>query len=80
MCANCKVELVADSEVKEGGAKARSKSPLVNSAERGSKCQRVDISTPLGACLQFPKIISDTIDPGEKGKGDLKGKGGKMGK
>ena len=57
-----------------GGARARSKSPLMNSGERPGKTQRATIHTPLAAIPGFPAII-----PGDKGKGD-KGKGGVGGK
>ena len=52
----------------EAGARARSKSPLVSSAERVSKCQRTAIDTPLPYVPLFPSIIPEG-DKGEKGKG-----------
>ena len=51
-----------------GGSTARSKSPLVNSAERIHKSHRVDTMTPLPSLPSFPPIIS------EEGKGDEGGK------
>ena len=91
LCHNCEADkrLAMDSDVEDGcdgsmgvdaamdaGARARSKSPLVNSAERTTKCQRTDINTPLPACQPFPIIISEG-DKGGKGKkgGEGKGKG-----
>ena len=52
----------------EAGARARSKSPLVSSAERVSKCQMTAIDTPLPYVPLFPSIIPEG-DKGEKGKG-----------
>ena len=60
-----------DSTMDDDEARARSKSPLVNSSERNKKCQRTDISIPLAAIPGFPTIISS-----DKGKG----KGGEVGK
>ena len=87
LCHNCEADkrLAIDSDVEDGsmgvdaavddgvndGTRARSKSPLVNSAERTTKCQRTDIHTPLAPTPFFPAIIS-----GDKGKG-IKGKGGR---
>ena len=58
--------------------RTRSKSPLVDSAKRPDKCQKVEIYTPLAAVPTFPSIISD----GDKGAKGEKGKGkyGEQGK
>ena len=63
---------------KEAVVKARSKSPLVNSAERNSKWAKVDSSEPLAPVPSFPSIISGEKCKGEKGKeGEGKGDKGK---
>ena len=43
--------------------RTRSKSPLVNSAERPGKVPRADISTPLEKVPPFPKIPPEEDDP-----------------
>ena len=57
----------------------RSKSPLVSSAERTQKCQRVEIGTPstiLRPIQPFPMIQRVVVDAeGEEIKGGAKGKG-----
>ena len=64
MCDDCvllrdKARAITEENGTVGGARTRDKSPLVSSAERGPKCQRVDISTPppwpLPACPGFPE-------------------------
>jgi hypothetical protein len=64
-----------------GGTKGRSKSPLVNSAERQTKALRVDSEVVLAHCPSFPTIISDGDKgkKGKKGKSGVKGKGGEKG-
>ena len=62
----------------------RSKSPLVSSAERTQKCQRVEIGTPsiiLPPVQPFPMIQRVVADgEGEEIKGGAKGKGKEKGK
>lgn len=59
--------------------RARSKSPLVNSAERIKKCHRTDTPITLASIPTFPAIIPrDKGNGGEVGKGN--GKGGHKGK
>ena len=57
MCTECKDadgtmgEISTDvMSTQDGGGRARSKSPLVNSSERLGKVLKVDILTPLPAC------------------------------
>ena len=71
------MEVELEASAAGGDAKARTKSPLVSSVERGSKCQRVDIGTPLPSLQPFPIMISEGNDSGEKGEKGKKGtKGG----
>ena len=72
----------ANDGIDDRGARARSKGPLMNSAERISKCQKVNIHTqPLPACAPFPSIVSasggvnvNLLPPmADKGKGGQKG-------
>ena len=53
----------------EADARARSKSPLVSSAERVSKCQRTAIDTPLPYVPVFPSIIPEGDKRGKREKG-----------
>ena len=49
--------------------RVREKSPLVNSADRGGKCQKVDIHTPLAECPAFPNMSEGSGCNGSIGGG-----------
>ena len=80
VCAECFEKLQVEAG-KVGGAKVRSKSPLVNSAERQSKIPKGDTHShaPLGTLPPFP-IVSDALpQDADKGKGGEKGEKGEKG-
>ena len=84
-CENC----VAEAEFNQGDAgdmedggrgRIRSKSPLLNSAERPGKALRVNISTPLAECPLLPPFIPEGGQKGgDNGKGESAGKNKNMG-
>ena len=60
-CADADMNLDADGPcpaVEEDRNRGRSKSPLVNSAERPGKIHKVDIFAPLAECPIFPVPIT----------------------
>ena len=62
-------------ETTGGGARSRSKNPLVNSAERKQKCARGDIftlATALPPVAAFPKILPSGPAPQPSPKDDKK--------
>ena len=64
-----------DLQNNDGGARVRSPSPMINSAERPGKAHRVSIATPLQACPAFPSLVLNGVG-GDGGGGGSSGGGG----